>query len=63
VLAALQNGAKEVKVVTAGSEYQVWVNSDIDTYIDSIGDAIEEIYGSDFDYKNRGDRIDIFPVK
>jgi len=63
LLAALQNGAKEVKVVTAGSEYQVWVSTDIDTYINSVGDAIEEVYGKEFDYKNRGDRIDIFPVK
>lgn len=63
VQAALQNGAKEVKVVIAGSEYQVWINTDIDTYINAIGDQIEEIYGKEFDYKNRGDRIDIFPVK
>jgi hypothetical protein len=63
VLAALQSGAKEVKVVTAGSEYQVWISTDLDSYINTIGDALEEVYGSDFDYKNRGDRIDIFPVK
>jgi hypothetical protein len=40
------------------------LTNSIDEYINSIGTEIEEnIYGNEFDYKNRGDRIDIFPVK
>ncbi|MBN2857279.1 MAG: hypothetical protein JXN63_02650 [Candidatus Delongbacteria bacterium] len=64
VLDVLQSEAKEVKKVS-NDEYQVWITSSIDDYIDKIGDAIQDqIYeGTDFDYKNRGDRIDIFPVQ
>jgi len=64
ILGVLQSQAKEVKKVST-EEYQVWLSTSIDDYLNSIGDAIQEqIYeGKDFDYTNRGDRIDIFPVK
>ncbi|MDD3044382.1 MAG: hypothetical protein PHF33_02835 [Candidatus Delongbacteria bacterium] len=64
ILGVLQSEAKEVKKVST-EEYKVWLTSSIDDYLDKIGDAIQEqIYeGTDFDYTNRGDRIDIFPVK
>ncbi|MBU4487085.1 MAG: hypothetical protein KKD38_09180 [Candidatus Delongbacteria bacterium] len=64
ILGVLQSEAKEVKKVST-EEYQVWLNTSIDDYLDKIGDAIQEqIYeGKDFDYSNRGDRIDIFPTK
>jgi hypothetical protein len=59
----LSKKAREVKKISY-EEYHVWVTNSIDEYINSIGTEIEEnIYGNEFDYKNRGDRIDIFPVK
>ena len=64
VVKVLQSGAKEVKKVS-NEEYIVWITGTIDDYIDMIGDSIQdEIYqGADFDYANRGDRIDIFPLE
>ncbi|MBN2857278.1 MAG: hypothetical protein JXN63_02645 [Candidatus Delongbacteria bacterium] len=60
----LEGGAREVKKVSY-EEYKVWITTSIDEYIDSIGDALEDkIYeGRSFDYENRGDRINIFPLK
>jgi hypothetical protein len=59
----LSKKAREVKKISY-EEYHVWLTNSIDEYINSIGTEIEEnIYGNEFDYKNRGDRIDIFPVK
>jgi hypothetical protein len=60
----LESGAREVKKVTY-EEYKIWITTSIDEYIDSIGDELEDrIYGGgSFDYENRGDRINIFPVK
>lgn len=63
LLDVVSSGAKEVKKVTY-EEYQIWITNSIDDYINSIGDQLEEkIYGKDFDYENRGERINIFPVK
>ncbi|MBU4487084.1 MAG: hypothetical protein KKD38_09175 [Candidatus Delongbacteria bacterium] len=55
--------AKELKKVSY-EEYNVWITNSVDEYISSIGDELEsKIYGKGFDYENRGDRINIFPVK
>jgi len=55
--------AREVKKVSY-EEYNVWITVSIDEYINSIGSQLEEsVYGKEFDYENRGDRINIFPVK
>lgn len=56
--------AKEYKKIST-KEFKIWYNGNIDDYIDAIGDRLEkEIYkGKEFDYENRGDRINIFPVK
>ncbi|HQO09600.1 MAG TPA: hypothetical protein PLK90_05395 [Clostridiales bacterium] len=55
--------AKEMKKISY-EEYNVWITVTFDEYINSIGTQLEEnVYGGEFDYKNRGDRIDIFPVK
>ena len=61
ILGVLQSQAKEVKKVST-EEYKVWLTVSIDDYLGLIGDAIQDqIYqGVDFDYTNRGDRIDIF---
>ncbi|MCK5760459.1 MAG: hypothetical protein KAH33_04145 [Candidatus Delongbacteria bacterium] len=60
----LASEAKEIKKVSS-TEYKVWLTGSIDDYLDAIGDAIQDrIYkGKDFDYENRGDRINIFPVE
>lgn len=59
----LTSKAKEVKKVSY-EEYNVWITNSIDEYISSIGTQLEEnVYGKEFDYENRGDRINIFPVK
>jgi hypothetical protein len=63
LLDIVSSRANEVKKVTF-EEYQIWIRNSIDEYINSIGDQLEEkIYGKEFDYENRGDRINIFPVK
>ncbi|MFO7810943.1 MAG: hypothetical protein R6V47_06190 [Candidatus Delongbacteria bacterium] len=64
LLDVLRSEAKEIKKVS-NEEYKVWLTISIDEYIDRIGDAImDDIYqGVDFDYSNRGDRIDIFPLE
>jgi len=59
----VSTGTKEVKKVSY-EEYNIWITNSIDEYINAIGDDLENnVYGKPFDYKNRGDRIDIFPVK
>lgn len=60
----LASEAKEIKKKST-TEYTVWISGSIDDYLDAIGDGIQEqIYqGKDFDYENRGDRINIFPVE
>jgi hypothetical protein len=60
----LSSEAKEIKKKST-TEYTVWISGSIDDYIDAIGDAIQDqIYkGKDFDYENRGDRINIFPIE
>ena len=60
----LKSGAKEIKKIS-NTEYKVWITKSIDDYLDSIGDGIQDqIYqGKDFDYENRGDRINIFLTK
>ena len=63
LLDIVSSNANEVKKVTF-EEYQIWIRNSIDDYINSIGDQLEEkIYGKEFDYENRGDRINIFPLK
>ncbi len=63
LLDIVTSGANEVKKITF-EEYHVWIRNSIDEYINSIGDQLEhKVYGREFDYQNRGDRIDIFPVK
>ena len=63
LLDIVSSNANEVKKVTF-EEYQIWIRNSIDDYINSIGDQLEEkIYGKEFDYDNRGDRINIFPLK
>ncbi|MBN1969509.1 MAG: hypothetical protein JXR48_06875 [Candidatus Delongbacteria bacterium] len=64
LLDILTNSAKEVKKIST-TEYNVWITGSIDDYIDEIGDALaEQVFdGKDFDYENRGDRINIFPIK
>lgn len=63
LLDVVSSGAKEVRKVTY-EEYQIWITNSIDDYINSIGDQLEEkVYGKEFDYDNRGERINIFPVK
>nr|MDA3886465.1 DUF6175 family protein [Candidatus Delongbacteria bacterium] len=60
----LDTTAREVKKVSY-EEYVIWIRKNIDEYIDSIGDAVQkQIYeGKDFDYENRGERINIYKVK
>ncbi|PID26927.1 MAG: hypothetical protein CR982_07715 [Candidatus Cloacimonadota bacterium] len=64
VLDILRTSAKEVKKVSS-TEFKIWINGSIDDYIDEIGDTLmNSVYkGKDFDYENRGDRINIFPVE
>ena len=64
VTTVLKSGAKEIKKIS-NTEYKVWITKSIDDYLDSIGDGIQEqIYqGKDFDYENRGDRINIYLTK
>ncbi|MCK4980916.1 MAG: hypothetical protein KAS62_11010, partial [Candidatus Delongbacteria bacterium] len=64
VTTVLKLGAKEIKKIS-NTEYKVWITKSIDDYLDSIGDGIQEqIYqGKDFDYENRGDRINIYLTK
>lgn len=59
----LASEAKEIKKVSS-TEYKVWISGSFDDYLDAIGDAIQDkVYkGKDFDYENRGDRINIFPL-
>ena len=59
----LQAGAREVKRIS-NEQFEVWLTVPIDDYFIRIGDDIQNrIYqGTDFDYSNRGDRIDIFPL-
>jgi hypothetical protein len=59
----LSKKAREIKKISY-EEYHVWVSGSIDEYINGIGTELEEnIYGGEFDYENRGDRINIFPVR
>ncbi|MBN2790041.1 MAG: hypothetical protein JXR69_07615 [Candidatus Delongbacteria bacterium] len=60
----LDTTAREVKKVSY-EEYVIWIRKNIDEYIDSIGDAIQkQIYdGKEFDYENRGERINIYLTK
>jgi hypothetical protein len=60
----LDTTAREVKKVSY-EEYVIWIRKNIDEYIDSVGDAIQkQIYeGKEFDYDNRGERINIYKVK
>ena len=56
--------AKEMKKVSS-TEFKIWYKGSIDDFIDAIGDDLEaKVYkGKEFDYENRGDRINIFPIE
>ena len=64
MIQVLQSEAKEVKRIS-NEQFEVWLTIPIDDYFIRIGDDIQDrIYqGVDFDYSNRGDRVDIFPLE